>query len=158
MTARRARSFHRRCRTEFDKPVAPPETLSLLRVLYGRLETSEDQRKRETEEYRAIIAEMATTCRTLQARIRVLETKQSMADEETRKRKELRRRTWQSSDSLSTSSKSPHSPCFELNPIPRHPQNFKVAIAEVASSIKDTPHLELRYDDEALLLKAWLWY
>lgn len=90
-------SKHRRWRSEPHKSFAATDPSNKLRLLQIRVKELEEQRKVEMEAYRALIAEMATTCRALQARIRVLEADRSGIEVEARKQKELRRRSWQKS-------------------------------------------------------------
>lgn len=164
-----SRPSHRRCRTALTKPFECPD--STLDVLRRRLEETEENCRREAEEYRALIAEMATTCRTLQARIRVLEAEHNSLESEARKRRnESRRRTWQSpefgvsspqspTDTASSGSLSPNlGPLCDQSINHCQCQQRLRGLGMNYTLLGPTPEPILRYDDEALLWKAWSWY
>lgn len=160
---------HRRCQTALSRPFTSLDVTPV--VLRQRLEEIEESRRREAEEYRALIAEMATTCRTLQARIRVLEAEHNSLESEARKRRnESRRRTWQSPEFSAISPRSPTdtAPSGSLSPnlglsgdqssSPCQCQQRSHGLGMNHTLLGPTPEPILRYDDEALLWKAWSWY
>lgn len=161
-------SKHRRWRSEPHKSFAATDPSNKLRLLQIRVKELEEQRKVEMEAYRALIAEMATTCRALQARIRVLEADRSGIEVEARKQKELRRRSWQSPELTTSPTMDPpvggrprRQALHEDLARKRRRQSstcWSVEEGRVLEREDDISASQFRFDDHALLLKAWLWY
>ncbi|KAF7797390.1 hypothetical protein EIP86_008585 [Pleurotus ostreatoroseus] len=165
------RSLHRRSKTVLNEASPSSEAALVIQTLHARLQETEEHRRKDAEEYRALISEMATTCRTLQARIRALETERSCLEAEVRKKRNgPKRRTWQSPDYAATSPSTPISTAFNaissspvLRPCDREPNPCQCQkrlhdLGTTDSLLGAPTDISIRYDDEAFLWKAWSWY
>ena len=162
-----SRGVRPQCHSDAQNVAVSAASTVQLRKLETKVQELEEQRRVEAEQYRNIIAEMASTCRSLQARIKCLEVERSAAESEGRRRKAVRRRTWQLGESLTglvgpTESTSPRQ-SVDLKP-PHLSRGGRMDMA-VQTATQDCAGDHPQRDaapsaayDNVLLLKAWLWY